>query len=86
MSLSIFQAAQQRHPACYFTMLREGDRVRAAKMSPSSGWLGLSVFRLGTDDPSAGQALLAAAPARSLRSRAADAERWVADFQFTCQH
>jgi len=53
-----------RHAACYFTMIMEGERVEAAKMSPSSGWLGLSVVRLGTDDPSApsaGQALLAAA-------------------------
>jgi len=31
-------------------MIMEGDRVRAAKMSPSSDWLGLSVFRLGMDD------------------------------------
>jgi len=37
-------------------MSLEGGRVGAAKMSPSSGWLGLSVFRLGTDD------LLAPAP------------------------
>jgi len=31
-------------------MLMESDRVRAAKMSPSPDWLGLSVFRLGIDD------------------------------------
>jgi hypothetical protein len=37
-------------------MIMEGDRVGSVKMSPSSGWLGLSVFRLGNDD------LLAAAP------------------------
>jgi len=39
-----------QHAACYFTMLMEGDRVEAAKMSPSSCWPGLSVFRLGMDN------------------------------------
>jgi len=43
-------------------MSLEGGRVGAAKMSPSSDGLGLSVFRLGMDDPSAGQALIATAP------------------------
>jgi len=46
-----------RHAVCYFTVIMEGDKVEAAKMSPSSDWLGLLVFRLGIDD------LLAAAPA-----------------------
>jgi len=64
------QAAEPAVAPCYFTMTVEGDRVRPAKMSPSSDWLDLSVCRLGTDDPSAasaGQALLATAPTR-LRS------------------
>ena len=42
--------AQQALATCYFTMIMEGDRVGAAKMSPSFGWLGLSVVRLGKDD------------------------------------
>ena len=42
--------AQQPRAACYFTMMMEGDRVGAVKMSPSSCWPGLSVFRLGNDD------------------------------------
>ena len=60
-------------------MSLEGGRVEAAKVSPSSGWLGLSVFRLGIDDPSArlrqsGQALLALARDRvqAERGEAAD--------------
>ena len=57
-------------------MSMEGDRVGVVQMSPPSCWTGLSVFRLGMDDPSArlrqsGQALLAAACSakRSRRTR-----------------
>jgi len=65
MKRGITQAAQPARAACYFTMAVDSDRVGAAQRSPSSGQLGLSVVRLGMDDPSApsaGQALPAAAP------------------------